>query len=181
MTDKNGQEEFDVSSEFDFEDTVEVNMEDTHIEIFHKLGGNTLTLKYDGRYEQIFVSYTNKENVEIMHDFEKDYPQLDKRVISSIASVFIKLRYFGHDFYSGDFQDRLKDWFEWNVFYIGLRNNIDIMKYRIEEKSKELFDHLSEIRLLKCWNNDQFTPLIWASPEQIKKLYDHYKHCGEYK
>lgn len=178
--------EFDDDVEFDFGtdssdehmsfiDAVKVNMEDNFIEIHHTIDGKTLTLRYCGRLEGITLlgGYT-------ADTFAVTYPQIDARVISAIASVFVDLRYYGHDFYSGDFEAALKYWLERFVFNDFERKDVDLVKYIIEKETKSLLRDLSKTRLHKCWNNDQFTPLIWASPEQIKKQYDHYLHFGRY-
>lgn len=157
-------------------DEIEVDMQDNFIEMHHRIGDKTINLRYCGRSQEItiFSEYTQDE-------FATIYPQIDTRVISLITSVFIDLRYYGHDFYSGDFEATLKNWLGHYVFNRYQRKNVELVKYLIEKETKNLLRDLSNTRLDKCWNNDQFTPLIWASAEQIKKLYDHHEHWGAYK
>ncbi|MCS3417138.1 hypothetical protein M2399_002592 [Pseudomonas sp. BIGb0450] len=165
--------------DFDFDEEVSVNMEDTYIEMHHRIGDKTINLRYCGRTEEItcYSWYTQEE-------FAAVYPQIDTRVISSIASVFIELRYYGHDFHSGDFQAILKNWLEEYVFNNIQRTNVEMTKYLIEKETKSLFDELSKIRMYKCnepHELQQFTPIRWATPEQIKKHYDHLVRCGHFK
>ncbi|WP_410963681.1 hypothetical protein, partial [Salmonella sp. SAL4455] len=61
--------------------------------------------------------------------FATTYPQLDARVLSAIASVFVDLRYYGHDFYSGDFKAALRNWLERFVFNDFERKDVDLVKY----------------------------------------------------
>lgn len=178
MTEKT-EDDFD---DFDFgngiEDEVTVNMQDTYIEMHHKMGSETLTLIYDGRSEEIHLShhYTQQKFISL-------YPHLDGRAICSIASVFIDLRYYGYDFYSGDFEATLKRWLEEYVFLYPIRDNYHMVQYLLEKETKALFRDLSNFRLPKSSlerDEHKFTPLTWASPEEIKKLYDRHKSYGHY-
>ena len=178
MTDKTN----NIEDDFDFGngvgDKVTVDMQADYIEMSHKIGSEILTLIYDGRSEEIHLRhvYTSQE-------FTSLYPHLDGRAICSIASVFIDLRYYGYDFYSGDFEATLKRWLEEYVFLYPIRDNYHMAQYLLEKETKALFRDLSNFRLPKCsFERDEhkFTPLTWASPEEIKKLYDRYKSNGHY-
>jgi hypothetical protein len=159
---------------FDFE-KIKIDMEDNYIEIHCIASDGIITLHYCGRLEKITISGSYEPNA-----FATTYPQLDARVLSAIASVFVDLRYYGHDFYSGDFTAALRNWLERFVFNEFYRKDVDFVKYIIEKETKSLLRDLSKTRLHKCWDNDQFTPLIWASPEQIKKQYERHLHFGRY-
>lgn len=165
------------TNDFDFDDyEVTVDMQADHIKMTHTIGGVPLTLIYDGTSQEIYCrhDYTS-------HELNNLYPHLDDRAICSIASVFVDLRYYGHDFYSGDFEARLQRWLEEYVFIYPCRDNYHMDRYLLEKETKTLFRDLSDVRLHKCRESEKFTPLTWATPEQIKELYDHYEQCGSYK
>lgn len=164
----------DELNDFDFgDDEVTVNLEADHIAMTHTIGSVPLTLVYDGTSQEIYLrhDYSNEELSNL-------YPHLDSRAICSIASVFIDLHYYGHDFYSGDFEAILKEWLEEYVFIYPRRDNYQLDQYLLEKETKTLFRNLSHFRLDKCRESEQFTPLIWATPDQIKKQYDHLVRCG---
>ncbi|EPA94946.1 hypothetical protein [Pseudomonas sp. G5(2012)] len=184
MTEKKDNNDFDnlddlFSGDFDFGNDAEilsVSAEDTYIEIDHNMGGKTLRLRYYGQFEEINWFYVNA-------DFHKDYPQLDERVLSSISAVFMDLRYYGHDFYCGDFQGVLKDWLEKYVFNPFELKSVEMVKYVIEKETATLFRDLSNTRLHKCRlerEDHKFTPLKWATADEVERLYHHFKKCGRY-
>lgn len=188
MTDKEDNkdddfDDFDFGNDItsNFEEILEaeilsVSAEDTYIEIDHNMGGKTLRLRYYGQFEEINWFYDNA-------DFPKDYPQLDERVLSSISAVFMDLRYYGHDFYCGDFQAILKDWLEEYVFNPCELKSVEMVKYVIEKETATLFRDLSNTRLHKCSlerEEHKFTPLTWATADEVARLYHHFKKCGRY-
>lgn len=176
MIDKKDNDDFDFddNDDFDFSDEglafkhiVTVNMQADYIEMSHEFSTGTLTLVYNGISEEIYLrhNYTASE-------LDTLYPHLDNRTICSIASVFKDLRYFGFDFYSGSFAERLEEWLEDYVFFYPRNRNHAMDQHLIERETTSLFRDLSRTRLHKCGETEKFTPLIWASTEQIKELYE---------
>ncbi len=163
---------------------VTVNMESTYIEMIHTLGGNILSLTYHGDIEDIIVMYSKEcARFDMYTEFRRDFPQLDSRVLAAINYVFIELRYYGYDFYSGDFSAALQRWLANYVFDIRTYADVEKTKYVIEKETQALLVELSNTRLHKSSSereDHKYTPLTWASPNEIERHYRRYKESGYY-